>query len=231
MKKTILIISILSLFNFVGKSQNLAMADYRPIHFGFMLGINAMNVGIKPTLQPIDGVTYKADIATITPGFTVGVIGDVRLGEYFNFRLIPALHLGERTISYVNDKNSEILRQNIKSNLLTVPVYFKYSSVRIKNYRPYLIAGGGVSFDLGRDRQRPVLLNTMDYFIDFGVGCTIYFQYFRFSPEIKFALGFNNILTPLDARPKDYVTDADKIFTNSLTKLTSRLFTLVFNFE
>ncbi|MDR0830376.1 MAG: PorT family protein [Prevotellaceae bacterium] len=231
MKKILLIISILTIFDFSIKSQNLATADYKPIHFGFMLGINAMDFGIKPTLQTIDGVVYQADVSTLVPGFTVGVIGDVRLGEYFNFRLTPALHLGERTLSFVNDKNSEVIKQNIKSNLLTVPVYFKYSAVRIKNYRPYLIAGGGVSFDLGRDREKPVLLKTMDYFIDFGVGCTFYFPYFRFSPEIKFALGFNNLLTPLNARPRDFITDEDKRFTNSMSRLTSRLFTFVFNFE
>ncbi|MDR2684030.1 MAG: PorT family protein [Prevotellaceae bacterium] len=231
MKRTILIISVLTIYNIAVKSQNLVMADYRPIHFGFMLGTNLMDFGIKPTLQQIDGVVYQADISKLTPGFSVGVIGDVRLGEYFNFRLIPALHLGERSISYVNDKNSEVLRQNIKTNLLTVPVYFKYSAVRIKNYRPYLIAGGGLAFDLGRDRQRSVLLQTVDYFIDFGLGCTFYFQYFRFSPEIKFAMGFNNVLTSLEARPKDFIANADKRFTNSLDKLTSRIFTLVFNFE
>ncbi|MDR1543484.1 MAG: PorT family protein [Prevotellaceae bacterium] len=231
MRKTVLIISILAICNFSVKSQNLATADYKPIHFGFMLGINMMDFGFKPTMQPINGLTYQTDISTLTPGFTVGVIGDVRLGEYFNFRLIPALHLGERSISYVNDKNSTVLRQNIKSNLLSVPIYIKYSAVRIKNYRPYLIAGGGVYFDLSRDRQRPVLLQPVDYFIDFGVGCTFYFQYFRFSPEIKFALGFNNMLTPLSDRPKDFIPDNEKYLSNSLTKLSSRLFTLVFNFE
>ena len=231
MKKILLIISILTCFNFVAKSQNLPMADIRPYHFGFMLGINAMDFGIKPSMIEIDGKVYKADVTTLIPGLSVGVIGDVRLGEYFNVRLIPALHLGERTLSYVNDKNSEVFKQNLKTYLLTVPVYFKYSAVRIKNYRPYLIAGGGVAFDLGRDRQYPLLLKQFDYFIDFGVGCTFYFPFFRFSPELKFAMGFNNILTPLAERPKDYVS-SDQIFvTNALSRLTSRMFTLVFNFE
>ena len=207
------------------------MADIRPLHFGFFVGINTMDFGIKPSMLEIDGKVYQADISRLMPGFSVGVIGDVRLGNYFNFRLIPALHLGERTLDYVNDKNSHIDRQNIKSYLLTVPVYFKYSSVRIKNYRPYLIAGGGLAFDLGRDRQLPVLLNQFDYFIDFGVGCTIYFPYFRFSPELKFAMGFNNILTPLAERPKDFVPNDQKFLTNALSRLTSRMFTLVFNFE
>jgi len=231
MKRILLIISILSCLNFSLKSQNLPMTDLRTLHFGFMLGINMMDFGIKPSLLEIDGQVYKADVSLLTPGFSVGVIGDVRLGQYFNFRLIPSLHLGERTLSYVNDKNTNVYKQNIKSYVLTVPVYFKYSAVRIKNYRPYLIAGGGIAFDLGRDKQQPVLLKQFDYFIDFGVGCTFYFPFFRFSPELKFALGFNNLLTPLDARPKDFIPSDKQFLTNALSRLTSRMFTLVFNFE
>ena len=231
MKKILLIISILSCVNFSARSQNLPMTDIRPYHFGFMLGINTMDFGIKPSLLEIDGKIYQADVSRLMPGFSVGVIGDLRLGEYFNFRLIPSLHLGERTLSYVNDKNSTVVPQNIKTYLLTVPVYFKYSAVRIKNYRPYLIAGGGIAFDLGRDRQLPLLLKQFDYFVDFGVGCTFYFPFFRFSPEIKFAMGFNDILTPLASRPKDFVPNDQKFITNALSRLTSRMFTLVFNFE
>ena len=207
------------------------MTDLRTLHFGFMLGINMMDFGIKPSMLQIDGKVYQADVSLLTPGFSVGVIGDVRLGQYFNFRLIPSLHLGERTLSYVNDKDRSTYKQNIKSYVLTVPVYFKYSAVRIKNYRPYLIAGGGIAFDLGRDRQLPILLKQFDYFIDFGVGCTIYFPFFRFSPELKFAMGFNDILTPLSARPKDFIPNDQKFLTDALSKLTSRMFTLVFNFE
>jgi hypothetical protein len=230
MKKILIGLTII-IFTFPLKSQNLIMADTKPIHFGFMLGFNTMDFGIYPTLVPIDCVVYQADVSTLVPGFSVGVIGDVRLGEYFNFRFIPALHLSQRTLSYVNDQNGDVDKIDIKSNVLTVPFYIKYSSVRLKNYRPYLIAGAGLAFDLGRERENPVLLRQMDYFIDFGVGCTIYFQYFRFSPEIKFSMGFGNLLTPLENRPKDFIATEDKRFTNSLNKLTSRLFTFVFNFE
>jgi hypothetical protein len=231
MKKSILFLTILLIYSRLAIGQNLLTADNKLIHFGFTLGINAMDYGISPSLMPIDGTIYQADVAKLIPGFSVGVIGDLRLGEYFNLRLIPTLHLSQRTLSYVNSDNDLIRQLDIKSNILDVPLYVKYSSVRVKNYRPYLIAGGGLAFDLGRERESPVLLKQMDYFIDFGVGCTFYFQYFRFSPEIKFAMGFNNLLTPLNERPNDFISNGDTKYTVALRKLTSRLFTLVFNFE
>ena len=212
-------------------SQNLVNIDDKPIHFGFTLGLNTMDYGIKTVPTEINGKMYEADVTTLVPGFTVGVIGDLRLGRYFNLRLIPALHLSQRDLSYFNNQDDKVETLNIKSNVLTVPLYLKYSAARIKNYRPYLIAGGGLAFDLGREREKPLLLKQMDYFVDFGVGCTFYFPFFRLSPEIKFAMGFNDIHTPLADRPDDHISEDNRFFTEALKRLTSRLFTFTFNFE
>ncbi|MDO4190083.1 MAG: porin family protein [Bacteroidales bacterium] len=213
------------------QAQNLPNSDLKTAHFGFTLGVNMMDFGIQPSLQNINGKIYHADVSGITPGFTVGVIGDLRMAEYFNLRLVPCLHLGDRTLSYSNESDNEVLHTNIKSALVTIPLYVKYSAPRLDNYRFYLLAGGGISFDLARDRQRPVLLKQTDYYIEFGVGCTFYLKYFRISPELKYSIGFNDLLIPLDQRTGDALMNEDHRFTNALSKLTSRMFTIVFNFE
>lgn len=231
MKKRLCILLFIVLTASGLRAENLPYADYKRLHFGFTLGLNGLDFGFKPTQRVIDGRVYQVDVSNVFPGFTVGVIGDLRLAKYFNLRLIPCLHLGQRTISYTNNIDDEILRNNIKSALITIPLYLKYNAPRINDYRFYLLAGGGLSFDLARDRQNPVLLGLMDYYIEFGTGCTIYFPFFRFSPEIKFAIGFNNLLTPLDQRTKDVLLERDYKYTQALGRITSRMITLVFNFE
>lgn len=232
MFKKVLYSFIIALVASVGlRAQNLPMSDLKTAHFGFTLGLNMMDFGIQPSLQEINGKLYHADVTGITPGFTVGVIGDLRLAEHFNLRLVPCLHLGDRTLSYSNDQDDEIIRTSIKSALITVPLYLKYSAPRLDNYRIYLLAGGGVSFDLARDRQRPILLKQTDYYIEFGAGCTFYLKYFRISPELKYSIGFNDLLVPIDQRAGDAITNDEHKFTNALSKLTSRMFTIVFNFE
>ncbi|HPO48134.1 MAG TPA: porin family protein [Paludibacteraceae bacterium] len=215
---------------FAASAQNLPMADYKRFHFGFTLGTSIFDFGIKPSLMEIEGKVYKADVTRLMPGFTVGAIADLRMGEYFNLRFVPSLYLADRTISYSNNVDDEIISTSIKSTSITIPLYVKYSSVRINNYRPYILAGGGIAFDLARDKQMPVLLKPGDYFVEFGAGCTIYFSFFRFSPEIRFALGFNNILTPLEER-ENYLDPENYKYTQALSKLTSRMFTIAFNFE
>lgn len=211
--------------------DNLPMADYKTVHFGFTLGMNFMDFGFTPSGMEIDGKVYNADVSLLMPGFSVGVIGDVRMGNYFNFRLVPAFHLADRTIYYSNNVDDEILTTSIKSTMISVPAYIKFNGPRIRNYRPYLLCGGGVMFDLGRDRQQPVLLKMLDYFVEFGGGCTIYLKYFRLSPEIKYSLGFNNVLEPWESRQNDVIAPTDDKFTLAIGRLTSRMLTISINFE
>ena len=91
------------------------------------------------------------------------------------------------------------------------------------------VNGGGVSFDFGTDKKKPILQKTFDYFVEVGAGCDFYFEWFKFCPQITYSIGFNNVLTPADARPELAVYD--EFYTRALSKLLQRQITLTFNFE
>lgn len=216
------------------RAENLPTVDMKPVHFGFNLGLNVMDYGIRNSMVEHEGVVYQAEVSSLMPGFSVGVFGDVRLGRYLNLRLVPTLSLGDRTLVYMNDQNGDVFKTTLKSTMLTVPLHLKYSSVRIKNYRMYVFAGGGALFELSHDQSKPVLSKYVDYFVEFGVGCTIYTEYFRLSPEFKFLMGFNNMLTSWDDRLRQqngYVDPSFEPYTRALDRLTSRVFSFVINFE
>lgn len=223
----ILLLTASQAYFMVSKAQNSYHGDDKLLHFGFSLGLNTMDFGITPSLANLDGTVYQADVSTLKPGFSVGIIGDLMLNRYLNVRFTPTLHFGERELSY----NPRLTPVIVPSVPVSIPLYLKYSSERYGNLRPYLIGGGGVYFDLGRDNENPVQLRMIDPFIEFGVGCDIYFSFFKLAPELKFALGMNNMLTPLDQRDTGLLKESDKVYTQALSKLTSRLITLTFNFE
>ncbi len=224
---TVLLILTLSL---PAKSQgNLLYVDDRPIHFGFFLGLNTLGFGTELSYMEMeDGNTYLAEVSGLMPGFTAGIIGDLRLNRHFNLRFTPAIYFSERTLTYRIDGESEKTKENIFSIPLLIPLHIKYSAERVHNFRPYLLAGGGMYFDFGRDKERNILLKPFDYYIEFGTGCDIYFPFFKFAPELKFAIGFNNVLTPAGKRdPGSF----DPKYTNAISKLTTKMLTLSFNFE
>jgi hypothetical protein len=200
---------------------NLSYADERFIHFGYSLGMNMMDFGI--TSHSVD-----VRVSSLKPGFSVGVITDLRLNRYLNLRFNPTLNFGERELSY-NFKDSATI--SIQSIPICFPIYLKYSAERKGNYRPYLLWGAGIAIDLATNKENPVLLKPFDYYTEFGVGCDLYFSFFKLCPELKYSIGFNDIFVPVNKRDAGNLGPINEKYSSPLTRLTSHMLTLAFNFE
>lgn len=219
-KKFLLV--IFSVFILIGGSNaqgNLPYVDDKPLHFGYALGLNFMDFAVVPA-----DINKDVSVTAVAPGFSVGAISDLRLNRYFNLRFTPTLMLSQRTLNYKNYDPAQIL-----SVPLYLPMYIKYSSERKDNYRPYVLAGGGLWMDWGRNKERAVLLNPFDALVEAGVGCDLYFPFFKLSPVLKFAVGVSNVITPTPMR--DTTPASGPGPTDAISKLTTRMFTLAFNIE
>jgi len=228
-----LLVLILSIPTFA-QNGNLLYVDQKFIHFGFSLGMNTMDFGItQNTDSVVVGLNkrlYSVGVNTLKPGFSVGIISDMRLNRYLNLRFTPTLHFSERQITYKTTGFRDSI--NITSIPVCIPLFLKYSAERKDNYRPYIIWGGGVAVDLGRNVTTDMLLlKPLNFYTEFGVGCDIYFSFFKLAPELKFALGFNNLVTPIEQRVSGTITPENEFYTRAISKLTSRMLTLTFNFE
>lgn len=233
-KKAAVIIGIICLWSVQLHAQdysNLPNYDNKPFHFGFSLGVTSMGFNITPSLLEIDGKTYRTEMSSLNPGFSVGIITDLRISRYLNLRANPSLNIADRELFYSPDRNITSKSINITSIPVCLPIYLKYSAERYHNTRPYLIGGGGFYVDLGRDKTKPVLLKPFDVYAEVGIGCDIYLSFFKLSPELKFGFGFNDMLTPLSERDSGLIPVGDQYFTSSISKLKMRMVTLAFNFE
>ncbi len=240
-----LIITIVTLISIQNTdAQNLPTIDYKRWHYGAFIGVNTMDFGIKD----IPESNLRAEIKSWIPGFSVGLIGEMRLNNYFNLRLAPAFHMGQYNVTFFEGTNSSEGQfnssaihgyKNTPSNIVRIPIYIKYNAVRLYDCRPYLLAGGGIDIEwnIDKDPENPLLFKKLDYFTDFGVGCTIYTEYLRFSIEAKYSIGFNNKFVSFDKRvgtPHEPLTsDSENINraleTQSIQSLKARVFTLALN--
>ena len=182
--------------------RNQPYADLKWLHLGFHVGIHSQDLLLTHTGVMTNGETWFAEIPSYSPGFSVGVIGDMYMNPYFNLRFTPSIHFGDKK--------------------------FKYTALRLNNYRPYLIGGIYGSVDIGRKKGNPILLKSTDFGFEFGLGCDIYLPYFKLCPELKFCFGLVNLLEK--DRP-DLVDQANIKYTDALSKATSRMVILTFNFE
>ncbi len=226
-----MLLGLFACFSMQAQVQNMPMSEVRPLHFGYVLGLNQADIqttnnGIR---QP-DGEVWFADETSFSTGFTVGVIAELQLFKNLHLRLVPTLNFCDRHISIISENGvpSPMSPVVIRSSLLDVPLLLKYRSKRIGNYRPYLIAGGGIVYDFSRKKRDVFRLTPFDANIQFGVGCDFFLPYFRFAPELKMVVGMTDMLER--ARP-DIDRPSDIKYTNAIEKLTSRLFVLSFNFE
>ncbi len=227
--------------------KNLTTFDDKRIHFGFTLGVNSTDfgfthynvIGDNPEFvaENVNGVQIsgtekiRADISTLTPGFTVGIVTNLRLSESFDLRFLPGMSFGERKLTYnipiqdINDLGNKTF-YSIKSTFLDFPLLLKYKSRKMNNQRPYLIAGGAYRIDISKSGQEDLVrLKPFSAYLEAGVGWDSYLQFFRLSTELKFSFGLNNVL---DAGPKS--TQA-QVYSNAFSKLSSNIFTLSFHFE
>ena len=227
--------------------KNLTTFDDKRIHFGFTLGVNTTDfafthynfIGDNPKFVPetVNGAQItgtnkiRADISTLTPGFTVGIVTNLRLAESFDLRFLPGMSFGERKLTYnipIQDVNNpgQKTSYSIKSTFLDFPLLLKYKSRKMNNQRPYLIAGGAYRIDISKSGQEDLVrLKPLSSYIEAGVGWDSYLQFFRLSTELKFSFGLNNVL---DTGPKD---TQPQVYSSAISKLSSNIFTLSFHFE
>ena len=211
--------------------------DKKWFHLGFTLATNQMNYRIFPDSSLLytglaDSV-YKVE-AHGTVGFNFNVISELRLGNYFSLRLLPGLMLGQRNLVYQMRKPGTPrfeptlyeYTMKIPSIYIDVPLLLKFRGKRINNYRPYLIGGMAVRYDLdakraGRENEGYTINpDPLDYFYEFGFGVDFFLVYFKFAAEFKYSFGMRNIL---QTEPTEYCTAVDAI--------KNRIFVLSFHFE
>ncbi len=231
-----------------GQVLNLQGYNEQPYHFGFILGMNTMNFSIKP----IDGLLQKSwtdekevpDLnpsrtyqvysitASFSPGFSVGILGSLRLLKFLDLRFIPTLSFGSRALDYSivpngNTDSTIIMHKKVNSTYITFPLLLKYRSWRKDNYGAYFIGGINYSIDLAAIKKTKhgtvpgaIKLSPHDVGVEIGAGFDFYNNYFRLSIEAKMIYGLKNL-----------VVNDNTIYSESISQLHSKIFMLSFTFE
>ena len=215
------------------KVQNRPYIDMRRWHYGFLVGTHFQdieftnNASIHTTEEGTQEAWF-ADVASYTPGFSVGVLGELRMTEHVALRFVPTMHFGDKAVTFREQQSGAMEWQAIKSTYLTVPVEVKYSAQRFNNYRPYVLGGLAPMLDLTVKRQRALLVQRADVAVEVGLGCDFYLPFFKLIPELKFCFGLSDILV----KDRSDLTDKNLLkYTQALDKATSRMMVLTFYFE
>lgn len=209
------------------------------------MGLNSMDYSIRrPDPSTINNFVY-ADVQGFQPsGFQVNIVSDLRLTDFWNLRFLPGINLGSNNVHFFDPDTWEIHEidnpvdandhwdfMTLNSSYLDFPLLLKYRSVRVNNYRPYVI--GGISYRLDMSAKKSYdqeesdrfLMKKSDFYLEVGFGIDNYLQYFKYSTELKLAIGLRNKMVTDNPYP------GEEYFANSILGIRSYIVMLNFHFE
>lgn len=192
----IILITKTNVFSQKEKVENLPNFDKPWIHYGFYLGLNQNSFKIAYKNSDV----INPEIETVADiGFNVGLIADLRLHRNINLRFEPGLISNTKTLLFKHITNEIEATREIGNTYLHVPFVFKFSTNRLNNTRPYVLAG--VSFDYNFSSNEK---NSDDNFAgefrqqssslmyEVGIGIDLYLPYFKLSPSIRGLFAITN---------------------------------------
>ena len=248
MKRIILSLSLLAIV--LGghaqerKVQNRPYTDLREFHFGVLVGTHLQdlelnNVGPQMIdLEDGNGLvekTISADQDRWDAGFTVGVLGELRLNSTFQFRIAPAMYFGTRHLTFRNhtdltaqgEPTEQV--QEMKTAYISCALDLIAAAPRFNNHRPYVMLGVNPMLNLSGKDNDYIKLKRSDVFLEVGLGCDFYLPYFTLRPELKFMYSLTN---SLDKNHAKNLRDKNMLmYTNSVNETRAKMIALTFYFE
>ena len=106
------------------KVMNRPYLDQRKLHYGFLIGMHIQDLELQNNgfVDPATGQQWYADIDNYNPGFSVGVLGELRLNRYLAPRLSPTMHSGQKHVLCHAQTSGRDTTQNIKSTTSHSPL-------------------------------------------------------------------------------------------------------------
>lgn len=234
MRKSLILVAVLIIYFTELFSQsappNMPHYDKKVAHFGISFGYNQFYSNIIGKENPPYQDTIMGFDSDRNSGFQLMFVSDLRLLSWLNLRFTPGVTFGDRRLNFYEYKNDvfNVRTTSLEAIYVEIPLEFKVRSKRWRNMRPYLIAGGKYTYDLGsikRKKANPedvmLKIDNSEIFYTLGAGVDFYLPYFKFGIELKTSYSLTNILIP----------EFHTMYSDVLDKIRTQVFYINLTFE
>ncbi|MDO8971387.1 MAG: hypothetical protein Q7U74_11910, partial [Saprospiraceae bacterium] len=119
-----------------GKNLNYLDFQQKNYYFGITLGYNSSDYRIYHSKDFIRNDSFSRAESVTGPGFNLGIVSNLQVGEYFDVRFLPTLSFTEHTIRYSPaGQNGRIVSRPIESVLVELPFHVRYKSAPYHDFR------------------------------------------------------------------------------------------------
>ncbi|MBR1463774.1 MAG: PorT family protein [Prevotella sp.] len=223
--------------------ENRPYTDLRPFHFGVLVGTHLQDIEVANAGMMVqtneDGTTVEklisCDQDRWDAGFTVGVLGELRLSSHLAFRLAPSMYFGTRHLTFHNftdqlaDGQPVEFQQEMKSVYISSDCNLIFAAKRFNNHRPYVLAGLNPMFNLSGKSEDILRLKKFDCYLEVGVGCDFYLPFFKLRPELKFGY---SLIDAIDGNHPNEIKDKNLLMYSRIAKKgQTKIIGITFYFE
>ncbi|MCG8474026.1 MAG: PorT family protein, partial [Cytophagales bacterium] len=152
--------------------MNLVNYDKRKIHYGFLIGVQASRFKVNLG-EGYDAPAFSDVLnieATQNYGFSTGFIFNLKVADFFDFRLTPKVDFNEYGLQYTfrngvkyKDLGFKAEDDLVETVMISLPVLVRYVSQRRGNYRMYMIAGVAPSVEVSGKKKKDIILEANKY--------------------------------------------------------------------
>lgn len=199
--------------------SNIENFDKQRWSWGYFLGFNNYDFKfdyINETGDPDIEVGTSA-------GFNVGLVGDLRINDYFNLRLEPGLYYTERNLTFPGFVEERDFLRESKSTYVHIPLLLKISTKRLNNFKPFIVGGVSTSINLTSDESNPednrvgrFRMTQNTYYYELGFGIDFYLYFFKFTPSIRGVFALSDELVRDNDPNSPYTSNIDKMATRGV---------------
>src|ERR1043165_7223449 len=123
-----------SVQTFAQHTQNMPEHDQKQYYFGLTFGFNVAQIRIRDTDAYAMTDTFKTIQPYWGPGFTLGLMGNLKLHKYVDLRTTPSLQFAEKKLNFNTPLGDSLQKRTVESIYFTFPVQLKFKSDRIRNF-------------------------------------------------------------------------------------------------
>lgn len=187
-------------------NQGRGTTDFKFLRWGYYLGFSTYDFNFDYDFK---GNTDLRDIyVQRSPGFNVGLIGNLRVNNFIDIRLEPGLLITTRNLHYsqtyftgVPDIKQRDLLREVKSTYIHIPLLLKLSTKRVNNFKPFIVGGISTALNLSSNEDNPddnssgqFRMKKNSLFYELGFGIDFYLYNFKFTPTIRGLFGIGDEL-------------------------------------
>lgn len=199
----------------------------RGYSYGIHLAFNQHNFRVEHSENFLEQGQVMSIEGHKDMGVEVGIIGALHPHENIEIRAIPGINFGNRNVVYYETFAEEPTQVKLENTMFDLPLQLKYKSKPYKDFRMFVVGGGKLRANLNykeaseNPAEDPLRLSKGDFMMELGAGAEFHFPLFTLAPELKISQGFQN----------QRVQNEAHVFSNTLSALYSRLYTLSINIE